>query len=80
MKRRSKPTHLHSVKTCLPPQSLLNYRSVCRRKRRRRRATQTQKVPFSTEMKRMTMKARTVRQGGESKRENYFIEKVTGWS
>ena len=67
MKKRSKPTHLHSVKTCHLPQSFLNYHSVCRRKRKRRRVTQTQKVPFSTEMKRMKMKARIVRKEGKAK-------------
>lgn len=45
----------------------LNYHSVCRRKRKRKRVTQIQKAPFSTEMKRMKMKIITVRKGRKAK-------------
>lgn len=66
-KRRSKATYLHSMKMYHLPQSFLNYRSVCRRKKKGKRVTLIQKVPFSTEMKRMKMKAIIVRRGEKEK-------------
>lgn len=80
MKKRSTPAYLHSMKTCHLPQLVLNYHGVCRRKRRKRKATLTQKVPFSTEKKRMKMKASIVRKGGKSKGENSFTDKGICWS
>lgn len=64
-KRRSRPTHPRSVKTLHLPQWSRSYRSVCRR-RKRRRVILIQKVLFSTEMKRMKMKAIIVRKGGKA--------------
>lgn len=77
-KRRNKPAHLRLVMWHLP-QSFLNYHSVCRRKRKKRRVTLIQKVPFNTEMKRMKMKAIIVSKGEKHRGENSFINKATCW-
>lgn len=67
-RRRSRPPHLHSLKMRHLPQLFPNCHGVCRKRRKRRRVTLIQKVPFSTEMKRMKRRAIIVRKGKAQER------------
>lgn len=79
-KKRSKTTRVRSLRMWLPPRLFLNYHSVCRRKRKRRRVTLIQKVLFNTEMKRMKMRAIIVRTGKAKEKMILSIKLLAGVS
>lgn len=77
-KKRNKTTHLYALKMWHLPLLFLNYHGVCRRRRKRRRVTRIQKVPFSTETKRMKMRAIIVRKGKAKEKIILSVELLAG--